>query len=1080
MYRPTVSRTVWKRTAASGAVVTIAVMIAAVAGSAARSEPASGRPAAPGPLQFNRDIRPILVENCFGCHGADSAGRKADLRLDDRDAAVEMGAIVPGDPDSSVALDRIFSDDPEEVMPPPSMKKVLTAEQKEMLKRWIAEGAEYQPHWSFIPPKRPEPPAVKNEGWVRNPIDRFILSRLEAEGLAPAPEADRRALARRASLDLTGLPPDPAVVDAFVADPYPDAYERYVDSLLASLEWGEHRGRHWLDYSRYADTHGIHFDNYREMWTYRQWVVNAFNRNVPFDQFTILQLAGDLVSDHGPNASPEQILDAKIASGFHRCNMTTNEGGIIDEEYAVLYTRDRTETTAAVWMGLTAGCAVCHDHKFDPISQKEFYEFAAFFNNTTQPVRDGNIHDNPPIMVVPKAQDRPRFAAVEKELAIGREAVTARKQAARAEFDRWITEATPAVADKVAPQDTPLLEIDLLEGEGTKTLAKIVGKQADLPLTTSTKWQAGPSGVGALLLDGRAAELADGGDFEHDHPFSVTFWLRTPANDTAYAVIARMDEANAHRGWDVGVQGRRVTMHLVHDYPEDAIKVVSSAQLKPDTWTLVSVTYDASGKAEGVKIYYDGKPQAPKIETNTFKKSTIKTDTPLVIGGRSQASTAHGVGLAGIEVWGRALSAGEVEGLSKAQAISQIVKMPPEERVKAAAGLFDWWLANHDDAYKAATAKVATLESEHADIRKRGTVAHVMNEKSEMAKAYILDRGEYDKRKEEVKPDTPDILPPFPENLPKNRLGLARWLMLQEHPLTSRVTVNRFWQEVFGTGLVRSSGDFGITGELPSHPELLDWLSIEFIESGWDVKKLFKLMVLSAAYRQSAAATPEKLAKDNANRLLSRGPRFRMDAEMVRDHALAASGLLVKQIGGPSVKPYQPDGVWEAVSMGGNTNRYQRDKGENVYRRSMYWFWKRSAPPASMDIFNAPSRENCCVKRERTNTPLQALVTLNDPQFVEAARFLADRALEVGGDTDDARIDYIAERLLARPLAADEMKIVKTSLADLADWYKAHPEDAKKLVAIGDSKPRSADVAQLASWTMLTNELMNLDEVLCK
>jgi cytochrome c553 len=1070
----------WRRNAVSDAAVAIAAVIAAVTGAAARSETASGQSAVPGPLQFNRDIRPILVENCFGCHGADSAGRKADLRLDDRDAAIEMGAIVPGDPDSSVALDRIFSDDHEEVMPPPSAKKVLTAEQKALLERWIAEGAEYQPHWSFIPPKRPELPAVKNEGWTRNPIDRFILSRLEAEGLSPAPEADRRVLARRVSLDLTGLPPAPAIVDAFVADPYPDAYERLVDSLLGSLEWGEHRGRHWLDYSRYADTHGIHFDNYREMWTYRQWVVNAFNRNMPFDRFTILQLAGDLVNDHGPNASPEQILDAKVASGFHRCNMTTNEGGIIDEEYAVLYTRDRTETTAAVWMGLTAGCAVCHNHKFDPLSQKEFYELAAFFNNTTQPVRDGNIHDNPPILVVPKAEDRERFAVVEKELATGREAVTARKQAARPEFDRWITEATPAVAEKVEPQDTPLLEIDLLEGEGTKTLARVVGKQIDLPLTTSTKWQAGPSGVGALLLDGRAAELADAGDFEHDHPFSVTFWLRPPANDSAYAVVARMDEANAHRGWDVGVHGRRVMMHLVHAYPEDAIKVVSSTQLKPDAWTLVAVTYDGSGKAEGVKIYYDGKPQAPKIESNTFKKTTIKTGTPLVVGGRSQASTAHGVGLAGLALWGRGLAAREVEGLSRAQAISQIVKMPPAERVKAAGGLFDWWLANFDEPSKAAAAKVAVLESEHADIRKRGTVAHVMHEKNEMAKAYILNRGEYDKRGEEVKPDTPEILPDFPEDLPRNRLGLARWLLLQDHPLTTRVTVNRFWQEVFGTGLVRTSGDFGTTGELPSHPELLDWLAVEFRESGWDVKKLFRLMVTSAAYRQTAATTPQKLVKDADNRLLSRGPRFRMDAEMVRDHALAASGLLVRQIGGPSVKPYQPDGVWEAVSMGGNTNTYKRDKGENLYRRSMYWFWKRSAPPASMDIFNAPSRENCCVKRERTNTPLQALVTLNDPQFVEAARFLADRALEVAGDTDDSRIDYIAERLLARPLAADEIAIVKKSLADLAEWYKAHPDDAKKLIAIGDSKPRSTDAVQLASWAMLTNELMNLDEVLCK
>ena len=1039
-----------------------------------------GVAASAGELSYNKDVRPILVEHCFSCHGADSAARKADLRLDRRDDAIEHGAIVPGDVDSTAVLDRIFSDDPEEVMPPPAMKKPLAAEQKEILKRWVAEGAAYEPHWSFIPPRRPDLPAVKHEGWERNAIDRFVLARLEAEGLAPAPEADRRTLARRVALDLTGLPPEPAVVDAFVADPQPDAYERLVDTLLASLEWGEHRGRHWLDYARYADTHGIHFDNFREMWTYRQWVVNAFNRNMPFDQFTILQLAGDLVTDHGAQATPEQILDNKIASGFNRCNMTTNEGGIIDEEYLVLYTRDRTETTSAVWMGLTTGCAVCHDHKFDPLTQKEFYELAAFFNNTTQSARDGNVQDTPPILTVPVPEDRPRFAELEKAIPPAKAAVDDRRKAARPAFDAWVAAATPDVVAKSLPQDTPLVQVPLGEGQGTSTLARLAGKETSLPLTPSTSWQAGPSGEPAILLDGRAGELSTSGDFEHDQPFAVSAWLRVPANDSAYSVVARMDEGNAHRGWDMWVQGRRLGMHLIHAFPGDAIKVLATDQLKADTWTLVAVTYDGSGKAEGVKIFYDGKEQKPKIENNTFKKQSIRTEVSLAIGGRSKSATAHGVGLASLSIWGRSLSPGEVEGLSRAQQLADVVKLAPEARAKAADGLYDWWLTSLDAPFQTATAAAGRLEAELSEIKKRGTIAHVMNEKPEMPKAFILDRGEYDKRKDEVQADTPDALPPFAEGLPRNRLGLATWLLMQDHPLTSRVTVNRFWQEVFGTGLVRTSGDFGITGELPSHPELLDWLAVEFREGGWDVKKLFRLMVTSAAYRQQATATPEKLAKDNANRLLSRGPRFRMDAEMLRDHALAASGLLVKQIGGPSVKPYQPDGVWEAVSMGGNTSRYQRDKGENIYRRSMYWFWKRSAPPASMDILNAPSRESCCVRRERTNTPLQALVTLNDPQFVEAARALADRALDLGGDSDDKRLEIIAERLLARPLAPPEVAIVKRSLADLVAWYKAHPEQAKQLVAVGDSQPRAADPVQLASWTMLTNELMNLDEVLCK
>jgi len=1056
----------------------VIIMLAVVSGPLA-----AGEAARPEPPSFNRDIRPLLVENCFSCHGADSAGRQADLRLDDRDAAVESTAIVPGDPDSSVMLDRIFSDDPEEVMPPPSTKKVLTSEQKELLKQWIAAGAEYEPHWSFKPPVRPELPAVTNEAWVRNPIDRFILAKLEQEGLEPALEADRRTLARRLALDLTGLPPDPAVVDAFVADPAADAYDRLVASLLASLEWGEHRGRHWLDYASYADTHGIHIDNYREMWTFRQWVINAFNRNMPFDQFTILQLAGDLVQDHGPTASPAEILDNRIASGFNRCNITTNEGGIIDEEYLVLYARDRTETTAAVWMGLTAGCAVCHDHKFDPLSQKEFYELSAFFNNTTQEAKDGNVQDTPPILTVPQPEDRPRFAELEKGMPAAKKALADRKKAARPAFNAWVRSATAETAAKILPQETPLLDLPFDEGEGSMTQGRLFGKDLNLSLSASTTWRAGPHGGTAVLLDGLAAEIPAAGDFEHDEPFTVSMWVRVPDTDTSYAILARMDPAKDafRRGWDVWVQDRRIAMHFVHAWPDDAVKVASSGQLKPDTWTLVTITMDGSGTPEALKIFFDGKPQNPKIEKQTFQKNTTRTKVPLVIGGRSDSAASRGVGLAGLTLWGRAITAAEVEGLAKGAALAELVKLPPAERLKPAGRIYDWWLATNDTDYQSVLSKVSAIENEQASIRKRGTIAHVMHEKDGMAKAFVLDRGEYDKRKDEVLPDTPGFLPVFPEDLPDNRLGLAQWLLMQDHPLTARVTVNRFWQEVFGTGLVRTSGDFGITGELPSHPELLDWLAVEFRETGWDVKKFFTLLVTSAAYRQSAATTPDKLVKDAANRLLSRGPRFRMDAEMVRDHALAASGLLVRTIGGPSVKPYQPEGVWEAVAMdNSNTRFYKRDSGEGLYRRSMYWFWKRSAPPSSLEIFNAPSRESCCVKRERTNTPLQALVTLNDPQFIEAARVLADRALELGGTTDESRIDFLAVRLLARSLAADEMTIARQSLADLARHYTSHPEDAKALVAVGDSKPRADDPVLLAGWTMLANQLMNLDEVLCK
>lgn len=1034
-------------------------------------------------VSYNQDIRPILVENCLGCHGADSAHRAADLRLDVRDDAVESGSIVPGDPDSSVMLDRIFSDDPDEVMPPPHAKKTLSADQKALLKRWIAAGGEYEPHWSFIPPARPDLPAVKESAWVRTPIDRFILARLEAEGLAPAPEADRRTLARRVALDLTGLPPEPAVVEAFVADTHADAYERFVDSLLASLEWGEHRARHWLDYARYADTHGIHFDNFREMWTYRQWVINAFNRNLPFDQFTILQLAGDLVEHDASRATPHEVLDARIASGFNRCNMTTNEGGVIPEEYAVLYTRDRTETTAAVWMGLTAGCAVCHNHKFDPLSQKEFYELAAFFNNTTQNPMDGNVHNTPPILPVPLAADGERWAAIEVELVAARRRRETARQEARQAFGDWIAALTPQAAAATAPQETPLLAMPLAEGTGSSTAIRQGGKEIALPLTLTepSAWIDGPEGGKALLVGSQVAELPAVGDFEYDQPFTVAFQARIRANNPSSSIVSRHSSGSEPKGWWISTEKERIECSLVQGDKDQRLHVWSDRTMPVDRWVRVAVTYDGSGAAAGVRMYFDGepvpvRPQPGKPHKEKLAEKTIRTDAPLRVGGKADA-----VGLCDLTIWGRSLSAGEVLRLAIEPVIAAVLQLPAQERVPAAERIFGWWTLDSHAPSKAASTAVTALENEQAAITNRGTIAHVMHEKDEMAKAYILNRGEYDKRGEEVKPNTPDILPAFPAELPKNRLGLAKWLLLQEHPLTTRVTANRFWQEVFGTGLVRSSGDFGITGELPSHPDLLDWLAVEFRESGWDVKKLFRLMVTSAAYRQQALSTPKKLARDCDNRLLSRGPRFRLDAETIRDQALAASGLLVKQIGGPSVKPYQPEGVWEAVAIpNSNTRDYKQDKGANLYRRSMYWFWKRSAPPASMEIFNAPARESCTIKRERTNTPLQALVTLNDPQFVEAARALADLALEIGGDSDDQRIDFIARRLLARPLAAGETTLVRESLAGLAEWYKAHPDDTRQVVAVGESKPRAADPAVLAAWTMLTNQLMNLDEFLCK
>ncbi len=1027
--------------------------------------------AADPPLGYNRHIRPILAENCFACHGPDSAARKADLRLDQRDVAVERGAIQPGHPDQSELIRRIFSTDPDEVMPPPETKKSLTAAQKELLKRWIEQQAPYELHWSFLPPTRPGVPPVQHPEWVRNPIDQFILARLEAEGLSPAPEADRSTLARRAALDLTGLPPAPEQLEAFLHDDSPEAYERYIDQLLLSPHWGEHRARYWLDYARYADTHGIHFDNFREMWSYRDWVIRAFNDNMPFDQFTIENLAGDLL--------PNRTLEQQIGSGFNRCNMTTNEGGIIDEEYLVLYTRDRTETTAQVWLGLTAGCAVCHSHKFDPLSQREFYELAAFFNNTTQGARDGNIKDTPPIVVVPTEEDRPRWEELPALLAAAKQRVEERRQTARSDYDAWLAAATPDVIAAQLPGDSLHFHAGLDEGAGTTLHVKVEEGDRELPLSDSAAWQEGPAGK-ALQVQGKACELADVGRFERDQPFSCSAWIRIPANDAYGAICARMDREANYRGWDVWVQRRTIGMHLIHSWPDNALKVVSKKQVPANKWVHVAVTYDGSSRAAGVKVYIDGEPQPVDVENDKLSQTT-QTEVPFLIGQRSTGEQFTG-GIQDLRVYRRVLQASEVEALAKLSRFTRILSRPAEQRTEPQREeLYAFWLSAFDERFRTLSQELALLEREEAEIRNRGTIAHVMQEKPEPAMAYVLYRGEYDQRREQVTPDTPDVLPPFPEEFPRNRLGFARWLLLPEHPLTARVTVNRFWQEVFGTGIVRTAGDFGVSGELPSHPELLDWLAVEFRESGWDVKRLFKLMLTSATYRQSAVATPEKLERDPANRLLSRGPRFRMDAEMIRDYALAASGLLVPRIGGPSVKPYQPDGVWEAIAMNvSNTRSYERGRGEDLYRRSMYWFWKRMAPPASLDIFNAPNREYCVVRRERTNTPLQALVTLNDVQFVEAARHLAELVLHSEHDLEP-RLHVAARRLLARDFRPEEVEIIRGSLERLSAYYDEHPEDAQRLITVGDSPP-AADIptTQLAAWTMLMNQLMNLDEVLNK
>ena len=1041
---------------------------------------AAGMGLAAPSLQFNRDIRPILSDHCFSCHGPDGNARKAGLRLDTKEGLHggtrdEGPVVVPGNPDQSALWKRMVATDPDEVMPPPSSHKELKQEQRDTLRRWIEEGAPWQPHWAFIKPERPPIPAVSRPEWIRNPIDAFVLSKLDSLGLQPAPEADRRTLARRLALDLTGLPPRPEDVEAFVRDSSALSADRFIRALMQRPAWGEHRARYWLDAARYADTHGLHFDNYREMWPYRDWVIRAFNRNQRFDQFTVEQLAGDLL----PSPSDDQL----VATGFHRCNMTTNEGGTIEEENLVGYARDRVETTSWVWLGLTANCASCHDHKFDPVSTKDFYSMAAYFRNTRQGGFDGNVRDSSPSILVPATEaDRARWRAIPPEITAIQKRLENRRADARPDFGAW---AAHAMAQPGGPSDSGLVAHVLLNDGSGDSVALARGGSASVPAPKSGSWKPdGKLGPAMVLKTGSTLDLGDLGDFERDQPFSYGAWVRVPGGGTYQSILARMDQADDFRGWDLFTHDRNYAVHVVHKWPDNALKVVTTENpMRPGEWHHVFVTYDGSSKATGIRIFVDGKPAKTRAEVDALTAS-IRTRTPLRVGQRSKDQVLENGMVQDARVYSRVLAPADILDLATANVARTLLALPEARRTDAHQNaLFDHYLRRHDPGFFLASEQLARIEAEREAIRGRSPVTHVQAEKKDaMPMARVLFRGQYDKPRDTVVARPFGALHSLPEGAPTNRLGLAQWIVSPRNPLTARVTVNRFWQEVFGAGLVRTAEDFGVVGDHPSNQALLDWLAVEFIESGWDVQHLFRLMVTSSTYHQSAVVTPIKLEKDPQNRFLSRGPRFRMDAEMLRDHALAVSGLLQPKVGGPSVKPYQPDGVWEAVAMPeSNTRRYQRDRGDALYRRSLYTFWKRAAPPAMMDTFNAPSREVCSVRRERTNTPLQALATLNDVTFVESARVLAQDLLRSGGGNQPQIIARLAQRALGRPFTPAEADVIRSTWNDMRSHYAGHPQEAAELLGHGESAPDPMlPPADFAALTLVVNQVFNLDEFLSK
>jgi hypothetical protein len=1048
---------------------------------AARTDSTRVAGAAGGTLDFDLEVRPVLSEHCFGCHGPGT--QKSGLRLDTfAGATKDLGgyaAVVPGRPDDSHLVKRIETADPDDLMPPPDSHKVLTPEQKALLRRWVAEGAGYRSHWAFVPPRRPATPLPAvgpAQRWARNPVDHFVLERMKDKGLTPNPEADRRDLARRAALDLTGLPPTPQQVEAFVVDARADAYERYVDALLASPHYGEHRARHWLDAARYGDTHGMHLDNYRELWPYRDWVIRAFNDNMPFDRFLTEQLAGDLL----PNATEAQ----RIATGFQRCHISTAEGGSIPEEVSVRYMVDQTETFSTVFLGLTTVCASCHDHKYDPISQKDFYALGAFFNNTTEPAMDGNRKDAPPVLVLPSDADRPRWERLRAERDRLRAAIAARQAALAASpaFATWQARFRAGGRDPEHPVATDALalwvpfETGAEAGAGLRYWKRGVRQRLPAPAGVKPADDA-PTGRGIVFTGKEPLVLPDALDLDADTPFTISLWVRTAAETAGGMLLGSPEEPTPdgkgkQRRFQVALHANGGLRTSLQRSPKEDIEgnISDDAGLAPTRWQHVLIRYSGARTGGAITYRVDGQERTVRLNVAKELRGPWRVRGALELGKNSET-----VGFSDLRIFRRMLSDDEALLLARTTARAPLHRAPEED-------LRRYYTSVVDGPARRQARQLMASERLRDAIAHRSVTTLVMQERSDAApRAWVLERGEYDKRREEVAADVPGTLPPLPPGAPRDRRGLATWLTMREHPLTARVTVNRLWQELFGTGIVRTAEDFGVMGERPSHPALLDWLAVEFVESGWDVKRLLRLLVTSATYRQSAAASAEKRALDPDNRLLARGPRVRLDAEVIRDQALAVSGLLVPTVGGPSVKPYQPDGIWDVVAfVGSNTAKFVQDHGDKLYRRSLYTFWKRTAPPPSLAAFDAPSRESCAVRRERTNTPLQALVLLNDAQFVEAARHLAIYAVR-DQDGDGARAAAIFARVTGKPVDDDTRRLLVEAARGFREAFSRDEAGARALLATGESPtPRELDVVELATWTMVSNTVLNRDDVINK
>lgn len=1047
----------------------------------------------PKKIDFNQDVKPILSDKCYLCHGPDDANIKGGVQLHTAEAAyAELSespgkfAIVPKDLNESEFFHRIMSDDPNLVMPVPESHLSLSDYEKAVLIKWIEDGAEYKKHWAFIKPEPQEVPDVDNLKLVANPIDNFVVKTLENQGLKPSKKADKEILLRRASLDLTGLPPTIEEIDAFVKDKSPNAFEKQIDRLLATDAYAEQRTLDWMDLSRYADTHGYSNDRYRDVSPWRDWVIKAFKENMPYDQFVEWQLAGDML----PNATREQ----RIATTFNRLHPQNLEGGIIDEEFRSEYVSDRTATVGQAFLGLTVACAKCHDHKYDPISQKDHFEMYAFFNNVDETgLIPWDLATPVPAMMLPTKEQEEVISYIENLVEDKEEEVKTVIDTEKTKAQKWIAkEGYKSISTLRKPKGL-VAEFNFNNGKLVNAIGGNKGNKVQqrqqFVRNEKPVFKQGSQGKGLYMNGDSWLDLDKIGVYQRSESFSIGIDVFIPKELEDGVIFHKMNSPELHsfRGYHLKVKDNKIEALLAHVYPDNAIVIESLKEIPKEKWVQLTMTYDGTSKASGLHIYMDGE----KLETVThfdnlykdiifhglqlYGKKSPRIEPGLRIGGVWRGKGIRGATVDNILVFDKELSDLEVLQISDKEALQNFKKKKHQDLTDFdIEKLNQYYLSTNSSTYKNALAKLEKQRTVLADSINNVKQIMVMKERKTPRQAYVLDRGNYDSPTDSVFPNVPERIFPYPDDLPKNRIGLAKWIMHKDNPLTARVTVNRYWQNIFGRGLVKTSEDFGNQGELPSHPALLDWLSLKFIESGWDVKALHKLIVMSNTYQQTSIASEELIEFDAENKFLARGPAKRLSGEMLRDNALFASGLLNDKIGGESVSPYQPPGLWRV-----NGDTYKPSSGDALYRRSMYTIWKRTVPHPTISTFDAPTRDLCTTRRQETNTPLQALVLLNDPTFIEAARVLGKKMID--HDNIEEGISVTFRKLTGRSITTKELEVLKELQKNEYEKFKENTAKAEGWISLGEHKiSPDDDKALVAANAVVASTIINSDAAITK